>query len=69
MRNCVKKDMPFEYIAPAPLNERVILLERDGSMVVGVWKGPTIGSNARYIGWHPVPARDQDLERKLAGLG
>jgi hypothetical protein len=65
MKNCTKDDLPFEYIKPAPLNQRVILLERDGSIDVGPWKGPTIGSNARYIAWHPVPARDIDLERKL----
>jgi hypothetical protein len=68
MKNCIKHDWPFEYNKPAPLNQRLILLERDGSISTGPWKGPQIGSNARYIGWSPVPARDLDLERKLAGL-
>jgi hypothetical protein len=65
MKNCIKEDLPFEYIKPAPLNQRVILLERDGTVDVGAWKGPVIGSNARYIAWHPLPARNLALERTV----
>lgn len=67
MKNCTGKT-PFEYNKPAPLNERVVLLEKDGTITIGAWKGPTVGANRRFIAWHPVPARDLDLERKLAGL-
>jgi hypothetical protein len=68
MKNHETKALPFEYNKPAPLNVRLVLLEADGKIDVGAWKGPQVGSNPRYIGWAPVPARDHDLERKLAGL-
>lgn len=67
MKNCTN-DSPFEYNRPAPLNQRVVLLEKDGTISCGPWKGPVIGSNVRFIAWHPLPSRDLDLERKLAGL-
>lgn len=68
MKNHETKDLPFEYNKPAPLNVRLILLEADGKVSVGAWKGPQVGSNDRVIGWAPLPARDLALERKLAGL-
>lgn len=64
MKNCTN-DSPFEYNKPAPLNERVLLLERDGTISVGPWKGPAIGNNRRYVGWHPLPARNPALERAV----
>jgi hypothetical protein len=67
VKNCTNNSL-FEYVKPAPLNQRVILLERDGKQSVGVWKGPHVGANERFIGWHPLPARDLDLERKIARL-
>jgi hypothetical protein len=67
MKNCTN-DSRFEYIKPAPLNQRLVLLERDGKISIGPWKGPHVGANDRLIGWHPLPARDPGLERKLAGL-
>lgn len=68
MNNHETKDFLFEYNKPAPLNVRLVLLEADGSLALGPWKGPQIGNNPRLIGWAPVPARDRDLERKLSGL-
>jgi hypothetical protein len=59
---------PFEYVKPAPLNVRLILLEADGKVSLGPWKGPHVGSNDRLIGWAALPARDLAIERKLAEL-
>jgi hypothetical protein len=66
MKNHVNPSLPFEYVKPAPLNVRLILLEADGKMQLGPWKGPQVGSNERFIGWAAVPARDLDLERKMS---
>jgi hypothetical protein len=66
MRNHTRNDLQFDYVNPAPLNERVLLLERDGTVTVGPWKGPATGSNRRYMGWHPLPARNPALERAVA---
>lgn len=68
MKNHETQILPFEYNKPAPLNVRLVLLEADGKLSLGPWKGPQIGDNDRLIGWAPVPARDHDLERKLSRL-
>jgi hypothetical protein len=68
MRICVDQDSTWEYIKPAPLNQKIQLLTKDNQCVVGVFKGDPLPHNKTYKGWKGLPNRDQDLERKLGYL-
>lgn len=66
MQTHVHPGLVFDYINPAPLNQRLLLLTKDFQVETGAWKGPALpGVNKTYIGWHGMPARDKALEREL----
>lgn len=68
MQIFVNKDTVFEYVKPAPLNHKLLLLTKDNVMVVGAWKGGPPGENKTYKAWCGLPDRDKDLERKMGLL-
>lgn len=55
----------FNYTAPAPLNQRLVLVTKDGRYEIGAWKGPKPGENRTYLGWAPVPVRIPELEAAM----
>ena len=65
MKICVNKEAVFEYVKPAPLNHKLLLLTHGGVCVVGVWRGEQVGSNGTYRGWAGLPGRDKELEEKM----
>jgi len=65
MKTCENVEVPMEYVKPAPLNQRLILLTKDNRYEVGPWKGAPMPDNKTYKAWAAVPARDVQLEKQL----
>lgn len=68
MRICVNKDSVWEYVKPAPLNQKILLLTKDNQCLVGVWRGAPVGENRTYKAWLGLPDRDQALEKVMGYL-
>ena len=47
---------------PAPLGQKVLLLTRGGICTIGQWQG-ALGQY--FLGWAPLPFRDQQREAEL----
>lgn len=68
MKVCVSKLVPWDYVNPAPLNQKMLLLTKDNQCVIGPWKGDPIGNNKTYKAWCGMPDRDKEVERTLGYL-
>jgi hypothetical protein len=65
MKNSSNKDHAFNYLAAAPLNQRLILLRKDDKIEVGPWKGEHLPDNKTYKAWAELPAQDLALEKTI----
>ena len=65
MKIAVNPEVKWEYVKPAPLNTKMLLLTKDNQCVVGPWKGEPLPGNKTYKGWCGLPDRDQQLETAL----
>ena len=61
----VNKDVAWEYIQPAPLNKKLLLLTKDNQCVVGVFKGEPLPDNRTYKAWQGLPDRNRETELAL----
>lgn len=68
MKTLTNDGQPWEYIKPAPLNTKMLLLTKDNQCVVGVWKGEPMPRNKTYKAWQGMPPRQRDIEQQLGYL-
>lgn len=59
---CTAEGMPWRYDDTAPRGQKVLLLQKGGTAVIGIWQG-ALGEF--FLGWQPLPKRNKAAESLL----